>query len=77
MQQGRTSLGLLGTVRKGIPRMRLSFSAVGVRSTVLDEPNLVSHAGLVRAMALAPRARLTDLADRHSWCPSAQVTQLA
>jgi hypothetical protein len=32
---------------------------------VFDEPNLVSHAGLVPAMALAQRAGLIGLADRH------------
>jgi hypothetical protein len=32
---------------------------------VFDEPSLVSHAGLVPAMALAERAGLIDLADRH------------
>ncbi len=36
-----------------------------VRSMVFDEPNLVSHAGLVPAMSLAAKAGLTDLADRH------------
>jgi hypothetical protein len=32
---------------------------------VFDEPNLVSHAGLVPAMGLVRRAGLTELADRH------------
>jgi hypothetical protein len=32
---------------------------------VCDEPNLVSHAGLVPAMSLAARAGLLELADRH------------
>ena len=36
-----------------------------VRSVVFDEPNLVSHAGLVPAMALAGKAGLAELADRH------------
>ena len=36
-----------------------------VRSMVFDEPNLVSHAGLVPAMSLAARAGLVELADRH------------
>jgi len=36
-----------------------------VRSMVFDEANLVSHAGLVPAMALAARAGLIELADRH------------
>ena len=60
--------GLVGTVRKGIPRMRLSH-AVPVRSAVFDEPNLVSHAGLVPAMRLAARAGLAELADRHVTVP--------
>ena len=36
-----------------------------VRSMVFDEPNLVSHAGLVPAMAMAGKAGLIELADRH------------
>jgi len=44
--------------------MRLSHG-VPVRSAVFDEPNLVSHAGLVPAMGLAARAGLIELADRH------------
>jgi len=36
-----------------------------VRSMVFDEPNLVSHAGLVPAMSLAAKAGLMELADRH------------
>jgi len=32
---------------------------------VFNEPNVVSHAGLVPAMGLARRAGLTELADRH------------
>jgi len=36
---------------------------------VFDEPNLVSHAGLVPAMGLAERAGLIDLADRHLTVP--------
>jgi hypothetical protein len=36
-----------------------------VRSMVFDEPNLVSHAGLVPAMSLAAKAGLVDLAERH------------
>ena len=44
--------------------MRLSHG-VPVRSAVFDEPNLVSHAGLVPAMGLAARAGLIELTDRH------------
>ena len=40
-----------------------------VRSAVFDEPTLVSRAGLVPAMALAERARLVELADRHLTVP--------
>jgi hypothetical protein len=36
---------------------------------VFDEPNLVSHAGLVPAMGLAARAGLIELADRHLTVP--------
>ncbi len=36
---------------------------------VFDEPNLVSHAGLVPAVALASRAGLIELADRHLTVP--------
>ncbi|HEY5150515.1 MAG TPA: IS1380 family transposase [Mycobacterium sp.] len=44
--------------------MQLSH-AVPVRSVVFDEPSLVSHAGLVPAMALAERAGLQTLTDRQ------------
>lgn len=44
--------------------MRLSH-VVPVRSAVFDEPNLVSHAGLVPAMSLASRSGLIELADQH------------
>src|ERR1700709_2820093 len=57
-------LGSISPVKKGIPRMQLSH-AFPVRSMVFDEPNLVSHAGLVPAMSLATRAGLVELADRH------------
>ncbi len=40
-----------------------------VRSIVFDEPNLVSHAGLVPAMAMAGRAGLIQLADRKLSVP--------
>jgi hypothetical protein len=60
--------GSIGAVKKGIPRMRLSH-AVPVRSAVFDQPNLVSHAGLVPAMGLAARADLAELAERHVTVP--------
>src|SRR6195952_378351 len=44
--------------------MQLSH-AFPVRSMVFDDPNLVSHAGLVPAMAIAERAGLIELADRR------------
>ena len=40
-----------------------------VRSMVFDEPNLVSHAGLVPAMAMAGKAGLIELTDRHLTIP--------
>jgi hypothetical protein len=40
-----------------------------VRTAVFDEPNLVSHAGLVPAICLATRAGLIDLADHHLTVP--------
>ena len=48
--------------------MRLSH-VVPVRSAVFDEPNLVSHAGLVPVMGLTSRAALIELADRHVTVP--------
>ena len=47
--------------------MRLSHD-VPVRSAVFDEPNLVSHAGLVPVVRLAERANLMRLADGMSPC---------
>jgi Transposase DDE domain group 1 len=44
--------------------MQLSH-VVPVRSAVFDEPNLVSHAGLVPAMRVAARAGLSELSDRQ------------
>jgi len=60
--------GSIGTDLKDIPRMQLSHG-VPVRTAVFDEPNLVSHAGLVPAMGLASRAGLTQLLDRHLTVP--------
>jgi len=40
-----------------------------VRRVVFDEPNLVSHAGLVPAVALAGRAGLIELVDQHLSVP--------
>ena len=48
--------------------MQLSH-AVPVRTAVFDEPNLVSHAGLVPAMRLAAQAGLVDLADHWLTVP--------
>jgi len=61
--------GSIGTVTKDIPRMQLSH-AVPVRRAVFDEPNLVSHAGLVPAVRLASRAGLIDLVDRQLTVPA-------
>lgn len=44
--------------------MRLSHTAART-SAAFDDPNLVSHAGLVPVMALAERAGLHDLAAEH------------
>ena len=44
--------------------MRLSHTAART-SAAFDDPNLVSHAGLVPVMALAARAGLHDLAAAH------------
>ena len=49
--------------------MRLCH-AVPVRSAVFDEPNLVSHAGLVPVVRLAGRANLMGLADGHVTVPA-------
>ena len=48
--------------------MQLSH-AVPVRRAVFDDPNLVSHAGLVPAVKLASRAGLIDLADKKLTVP--------
>src|SRR5208337_2207578 len=44
--------------------MRLLHSLARTRAS-FDDPNLVSHAGLVPVMALAQRASLTDLVAEH------------
>jgi hypothetical protein len=49
--------------------MRLSHT-LGRTSTVFDEPNLVSSAGLVPALALADRAGLQGLVDEHLSVPT-------
>ena len=48
--------------------MRLSHT-VARTSVAFDDPNLVSHAGLVPVMALAARAGLHDLAASTSARP--------
>jgi Transposase DDE domain group 1 len=63
-QENRSCLGNDSTVTKGIWRMQLSHAAP-MRSAAFDDPNLVSYAGLVPAVALAGRAGLQQLADRH------------
>jgi hypothetical protein len=49
--------------------MRLSHT-LGRTSTVFEEPNLVSSAGLVPALALADRAQLREFADEHLSVPT-------
>lgn len=44
--------------------MRLLHSLVRTQAS-FDDPNLVSHAGLVRVMALAQRAGLADMVAEH------------
>ncbi|HEY1003949.1 MAG TPA: IS1380 family transposase, partial [Streptosporangiaceae bacterium] len=44
--------------------MRLLHSLAKTQAS-FDDPNLVSHVGLVPVMALADRAGLTDLAAEH------------
>lgn len=58
----------ISTVTKGIWRVQLSH-AVPARSARFDDPNLVAFAGLVPAVALAGRAGLERLADRHVTVP--------
>ncbi|MDP9821168.1 hypothetical protein J2S59_003890 [Nocardioides massiliensis] len=57
------------TKSKGISEVKLSHT---LRSTsaVFDDPNLVSAAGLVPALALAESAGLRDLADEHLSVPT-------
>lgn len=49
--------------------MRLSHT-LGRTSTVFDDPNLVSSAGLVPTLALADRVGLGELADEHLSVPT-------
>src|SRR3954468_23275249 len=49
--------------------MRLSHT-LGRTSTVFDDPNLVSSAGLVPVLALADRAGLREFADEHLTVPT-------
>ena len=56
------------TITKGIWRVQLSHAGP-TRAAVFDDPNLVSCAGLVPAVALAGRAGLVQLADRHLTVP--------
>ena len=52
----------------GLPDQLSHAAPIGRR--VFDDPNLVSCAGLVPAVALAERAGLSELADRHLRCPA-------
>jgi hypothetical protein len=49
--------------------MRLSYTLART-STVIDDPNLVSSAGMVPVLALADRAGLRELADEHLSVPT-------
>ena len=49
--------------------MKLSHT-VGSTLQRFDDPNLVSSGGLVPAMALAERAGLRELADKHLTVPT-------
>ena len=49
--------------------MKLSHT-LRATSPTFDDPNLVSSAGLVPALALAERAGLRDLADEHLTVPT-------
>src|SRR5690242_14630178 len=51
-------------VRKGTCQVRLLHSLARTHAS-FDDPNLVSHAGLVPVMALAQRAGLADLVAEH------------
>ena len=44
--------------------MRLLHELTKIQAT-FDDPNIMSHAGLVPVMALAPRAGLGDLAAEY------------
>ena len=65
--------GSVQPVTKGISQVQLSH-VVSVRSAVFDDPNLVSAAGLVPALALAGRAGLAELAQRHLTVPGGAGT---
>ena len=49
--------------------MRLS-NTLARTSTVFDDPNLVSSAGMVPGLALVDRAGLRELADEHMSLPT-------
>ncbi len=71
LQHGRIGVlqATIHTKSKGISEVKLSHT---LRSTsaVFDDPNLVSAAGLVPALALAESAGLRDLADEHLSVPT-------
>lgn len=49
------------------------MKAYGRITPVFDEPNLVSHAGLVPVLALADRAGLSELVSEHVTLPAANM----
>src|SRR5438270_12820690 len=54
---------------RGISEVKLSHT-LRATSPTFDDPNLVSSAGLVPALALAERAGLRNLADEHLSVPT-------
>lgn len=62
--ENQNLLTLLFPGRKGTSRVQLSHAAAQTHAT-FDDPNLVSHAGLVPAMRLAGLVGLEELACHH------------
>ena len=62
--ENQNLLTLLFPGRKGTSRVQLSHAAAPTHAT-FDDPNLVSHAGLVPAMRLAGLVGLEELACHH------------
>lgn len=60
---GSTSSARQSTRRLQVPHVLPA--ATMASSVVFDEPNLIAHAGLIPALALAEQAGLFDLARQH------------